>query len=161
MPWPLQSNNQSRSAPATARGDPARGDPARGDPARGDPALAAGWPAPAAGWPAPAVGWPTPTAGWPAPAPGWPAPPPRGPPSIGSAAGITGIVVVVGDAAPVVVGVRAGTPAAWRQATGGQVVRHHRRQHQCRRSRPPLYFVYIKKILRTIVFIKRFFVSLS
>ena len=38
-------------------------------------------------------------------------------PSIGSAAGLAGTLVVVGDAAPVVVSVRAGTPVSWRHAT--------------------------------------------
>jgi len=46
-----------------------------------------------------------------------------GTPSIGSAVGIAGILVVVGDAAHVVIRVRVGAPMSWRQATVRIVVR--------------------------------------
>ena len=41
----------------------------------------------------------------------------------GSLVGIAGTLVVVGDAAPIVVSVRIGTPVSWRQATVQIVVR--------------------------------------
>ena len=44
-------------------------------------------------------------------------------PSIGSAAGLAGTLVVVGDAAPVVVSVRAGTPMSRQYATVRVVIR--------------------------------------
>ena len=44
-------------------------------------------------------------------------------PSIGSTVGVAGTLVVVGDATPVVVSVRAGTPMSWRHVTVRVVIR--------------------------------------